>query len=257
MKRTLLSLSAMTLLLILFVSCSSEENKEIAESIEKRTTMDHEEQKEVEGLVEKVLTKEEQDALTPDEVITSLKDGNERFTKNDLTARDHRAQVRNSVKSQYPKAIVLSCVDSRVPVEDVFDRGIGDVFVARVAGNFVNEDILGSMEFACKVSGSKVVMVLGHEHCGAVKAAVDDVKLGNITPMLTKIRPAVDMVEYSGDRTSSNQEFVHEVSESNVRNTMEMIRKNSPILKVMDDNGEIKILGALYDMDTGKVTMLK
>lgn len=209
------------------------------------------------GLVENVLTKEEQDALTPDMVIQSLKEGNERFTRNDLTARDHSAQVREAVKAQYPKAIVLSCVDSRVPVEDVFDRGIGDIFVARVAGNFVNEDILGSMEFACKVAGSKLVMVMGHEHCGAVKAAVDNVKLGNITPMLTKIRPAVDQVEYEGDRTSKNQEFVHKVSQSNVMNTIEMIRKNSPILKEMEDNGEIKIIGGLYDMDNGKVNFLK
>jgi carbonic anhydrase len=130
------------------------------------------------------------------------------------------------------------------------------VFVARVAGNFVNEDILGSMEFACKVSGSKLVLVMGHEHCGAVKAAIDDVKLGNITPMLTKIRPAVDAVAYDGERTSKNQAFVHEVSENNVRNTMNMIRTNSPILKEMEDNGEIKIMGALYDMDTGKVRFL-
>ncbi|MFK7936073.1 MAG: carbonic anhydrase family protein [Saprospiraceae bacterium] len=208
------------------------------------------------GLVEDVLTKEEQDALTPDMVIQSLKEGNERFMRNDLTARDHSQQVRKSVKAQYPKAIVLSCVDSRVPVEDVFDRGIGDVFVARVAGNFVNEDILGSMEFACKVSGSKLVLVLGHEHCGAVKAAVDDVKLGNITPMLTKIRPAVEMVEYEGDRSSKNQEFVHLASESNIRNTINKIRTDSPILKEMEDNGEIKIVGALYDMDDGSVDLL-
>lgn len=208
------------------------------------------------GVVEDVLSKEEQDALTPDMVIQSLKEGNDRFMRNDLTARDHSAQVRQSVKAQYPKAIVLSCVDSRVPVEDVFDRGIGDIFVARVAGNFVNEDILGSMEFACKVSGSKLVLVMGHEHCGAVKSAIDDVKLGNITPMLAKIKPAVENVDYQGDRTSKNQEFVHMVSESNVRNTIEKIRMNSPILKEMEDNGEIKIKGALYDMDNGKVSIL-
>ncbi len=220
-------------------------------------TQPEQNQEQFKGLVEDVLTKTQQDALTPDMVIQSLKEGNERFMRNDLTARNHSAQVRKSVKAQFPKAIVLSCVDSRVPVEDVFDRGIGDVFVARVAGNFVNEDILGSMEFACKVSGSKLVLVLGHEHCGAVKAAVDDVKLGNITPMLTKIRPAVDMVEYEGERTSKNQEFVHMVSESNVRNTIEKIRKDSPILKEMEDQGSIKIVGALYDMDNGKVTILQ
>lgn len=214
-------------------------------------------QKPIVGVVEDVLTKEKQDALTPDMVIQSLKEGNERFMRNDLTARDHSAQVRKSVKAQYPKAIVLSCVDSRVPVEDVFDRGIGDVFVARVAGNFVNEDILGSMEFACKVSGSKLILVMGHEHCGAVKAAIDDVKLGNITPMLAKIRPAVESIEYEGERTSKNQEFVHIASESNVRNTIEKIRSDSPILKEMEEKGEIKIVGAVYDMDDGSVDFIK
>lgn len=208
------------------------------------------------ALVEDVLTKEQQEALTPDAVIASLKEGNIRFTTNDLTARDHSAQVRKSTMAQYPKAIVLSCVDSRVPVEDVFDRGIGDLFVARVAGNFVNEDILGSMEFACKVSGSKLVLVMGHEHCGAVKAAVDNVKLGNITPMLLKIRPAVEEVEYDGDRTSKNAAFVHKACESNVKNTIKNIRLNSPILKEMEDSGEIKIVGAVYDMDNGQVEWL-
>lgn len=213
-------------------------------------------QDEIIALVEDVLTKEEQDALTADMVMQSFKEGNERFTRNDLTARDHSAQVRQSTHAQFPKAIILSCVDSRVPVEDVFDRGIGDIFVARVAGNFVNEDILGSMEFACKVSGSKLVLVLGHEHCGAVKAAIDDVKLGNITTMLAKIRPAVAEVDYSGERTSSNEEFVHLVCKSNIFNTIDQIRAKSPILQEMEVNGEIKIVGAVYDMDSGKVTFL-
>lgn len=212
---------------------------------------------ELTGLVNTVLTAEEQAALTPDMVIESFKEGNGRFMSNDLTARDHSAQVRESTSAQFPKAIVLSCVDSRVPVEDVFDRGIGDVFVARVAGNFVNEDILGSMEFACKVSGSKLILVMGHEHCGAVKAAVDNVELGNITPMLAKIKPAVALVEYDGDRSSKNEEFVHMACESNVRYTMDQIRANSPILKEMEDNGEIKIVGAVYDMDSGMVDFLK
>lgn len=211
----------------------------------------------IKGLVEEVLTKEQQSALTPDDVIKTLKEGNIRFTNNNLTARDHSEQVRKSTLAQFPKAIVLSCVDSRVPVEDVFDRGIGDLFVARVAGNFVNEDILGSMEFACKVSGSKLVLVMGHEHCGAVKAAVDNVKLGNITPMLEKIRPAVESVEYDGERNSKNLEFVHMACESNVRNTIEEIRINSPILKAMEDNDEIKIVGAVYDMDNGNVVWLE
>jgi carbonic anhydrase len=211
----------------------------------------------IKGLVEDVLTQEQQNALTPDGVIASFKAGNERFMNNDLTARDHSSQVRKSTLAQFPKAIVLSCVDSRVPVEDVLDRGIGDIFVARVAGNFVNEDILGSMEFACKVSGSKVIMVLGHEHCGAVKAAIGDVKLGNITAMLTKITPAVAMSsEFGGEKTANNEAFVHEVCENNVRNTVAQIRKNSLILKEMEDAGEIKIVGAIYDMDNGKVSFL-
>lgn len=209
-------------------------------------------------LVEEVLTAEEQAALTPDTVIQLFKAGNERFLNNDLTARDHSAQVRQSTNAQYPKAIVLSCVDSRVPVEDVFDRGIGDIFVARVAGNFVNEDILGSMEFACKVSGSKIILVLGHEHCGAVKAAIDGVELGNITAMLSKIQPAVTASAegFEGEQTSKNPDFVHAVCENNVRLTMDQIRTRSPILQEMEDAGEIKIVGAIYDMDSGKVTFL-
>ncbi len=251
MKRSTIHLSVLILATLFFAACEpSNQQKE-------STGANQPEQEQIIGLVEEVLTKEQQDALTPDMVIQSLKEGNARFMRNDLTARDHSAQVREAVKAQFPKAIVLSCVDSRVPVEDVFDRGIGDVFVARVAGSFVNEDILGSMEFACKVAGSKLILVMGHEHCGAVKAAIDDVKLGNITPMLTKIKPAVEMVEYDGERNSKNQEFVHMVSESNVRNTIANIRSQSPILKEMEDNGELKIIGALYDMDNGKVNLLE
>lgn len=207
-------------------------------------------------LVQEVLTKEQRDALTPDEIIQDFKEGNERFINNTLTTRDHSAQVRKSATGQFPKAVVLSCLDSRVPVEDVFDRGIGDIFVGRVAGNFVNEDLLGSMEFGCKVAGAKVILVLGHEHCGAIKSAIDDVKLGNITAMLSKIRPAVEKVAYEGDRTSGNEEFVHKVCESNVVHTIEQIRANSPILKEMEEKGEIKIVGGVYDMDSGRVTFL-
>jgi len=238
------------LIMLAFIACNQEKkSNDETETVKIDNSLN--------GLVEEILTKEQQAALTPNKVIKMLQDGNVRFTNNDLTARDHSAQVRKSTLAQYPKAIVLSCVDSRVPVEDVFDRGIGDLFVARVAGNFVNEDILGSMEFACKVSGSKLILVMGHEHCGAVKAAVDDVKLGNITPMLQKIRPAVESVNYDGERNSKNQEFVHMVCESNVKNTINEIRLNSPILKEMEDNGEIKIVGAIYDMDNGKVDWLE
>lgn len=212
---------------------------------------------EVKPLVFKVLSAEEQAALTPDMIHAALKAGNKRFMNNDITARDHSAQVRNSTMGQYPKAVILSCLDSRVPVEDVFDRGIGDIFVGRVAGNFVNEDLLGSMEFGCKVAGAKLILVMGHEHCGAVKAAIDDVELGNITAMLSKIKPAVELVsDFEGEKTSKNDAFVHEVCESNVKNTMNQIRINSPILKEMEDNGEIKIVGAVYDLDDGEVTFI-
>jgi carbonic anhydrase len=224
---------------------------------EQKTTETPVVEEKTKGLVQEVLTKEQRDALSPNDVLNSFKEGNKRFINNDLTARDHSEQVRKSATGQFPKAVVLSCLDSRVPVEDVFDRGIGDIFVGRVAGNFVNVDLLGSMEFGCKVAGSKLILVLGHEHCGAVKAAVDDVKLGNITAMLTKIRPAVDKVVYEGDRTSKNEEFVAKVCESNVLNTIEQIRANSPILKEMEDNGQIKIVGGVYDMDTGIVTFLE
>ncbi|HTJ52954.1 MAG TPA: carbonic anhydrase family protein [Cyclobacteriaceae bacterium] len=208
-------------------------------------------------LIEKVLTAAEQQALTPDMVIQSLKDGNVRFKNNNLTSRDHSSLVRSAASGQFPKAVILSCLDSRIPVEDVFDKGIGDLFVARVAGNFVNEDILGSMEFGCKVSGAKVILVMGHESCGAIKAAIDDVQLGNITAMLTKIKPAViNSQSFEGSKTSKNDAFVEYVAKNNVIHTIETIKLKSPILKEMSDKGEIKIVGAYYDLKTGQVTFL-
>ncbi len=209
-------------------------------------------------LVERVLSQQEQDALTPDDVLTLLKSGNQRFVSGDITSRDHSAQVRDAAGGQFPKAMILSCVDSRVPVEDVFDRGIGDVFVARVAGNFENTDILGSMEFATKISGAKLILLMGHEDCGAVKAAIDGAELGNITEMLTNIKPAIDALsDYAGDQTSANPEFVHLVTEKNVRLSIQDIRARSPILKQMEEQGQIKISGALYDMKTGKIDFLE
>jgi carbonic anhydrase len=208
-------------------------------------------------LKEKVLTKAEQDALTPDMVIQSLKEGNKRYMNNDLTQRDHSALVRSASSGQYPKAVILSCVDSRVPVEDVFDKGIGDLFVGRVAGNFVNVDLLGSMEFGCKVSGAKLILVLGHESCGAIKAAIDNVKLGNITAMLVKIQPAVvRSQDFKGEKSTKNGEFVDYVGRNNVMTAIENIKKNSPILKEMADKGEIKIIGAYYNLKTGEVVFL-
>ena len=209
------------------------------------------------ALKEKVLTADEQKALTPNMVIQGLKDGNKRYMNNDLTERDHSALVRDAAAGQYPKAVILSCLDSRVNVEDVFDKGIGDLFVGRVAGNFVNEDMLGSMEFGCKVSGAKLILVLGHESCGAIKSAIDNVKLGNITAMLTKIKPAVvKSQDFKGEKTSKNDDFVDYVAKNNVKNTIETIRAKSPILKEMEDKGEIKIVGAYYSLKTGEVIFL-
>mgnify|MGYP002708380939 CR=1 FL=1 len=209
-------------------------------------------------LSNKILTSAEQSLLTPERVLEILKRGNKEFTEDNLTVRNNSQRVRDAALGQYPKAVVLSCLDSRVPVEDVFHRGIGDIFVLRVAGNIVNEDILGSLEYACKVSGSKLVVVLGHEHCGAIKSAIDDVVMGNITTLLSKIKPAVVTASqhFNGSLTSANPEFVEKVCHENVELSVEGIRSKSSILKEMEDDGEIRIIGAIYDMETGKVTFL-
>jgi len=253
MKKTLFAIAA-TIGVVTFFSCQdSSENKNKTISADDSITPSQIQK----PLREKVLTAAEQQALTPDMVIESLKEGNKRFINNNITARDHSAMVRNASVGQYPKAVILSCVDSRVPVEDVFDKGIGDLFVARVAGNFVNEDILGSMEFGCKVSGAKLILVLGHESCGAIKAAIDDVKMGNITAMLTKIKPAVvKSRDFAGEKTSKNAAYVEDVARNNIINTIETIKSKSPVLKEMADKGEIKIVGAYYDLKTGEVIFL-
>eukprot|EP01047_Picozoa_sp_COSAG01_P052077 COSAG01_NODE_5440_length_4262_cov_148.695483_3_plen_258_part_00 len=212
----------------------------------------------VEPLVNRVLTQEEQDALEPGTVLALLQEGNQRFMAGNLTARDHTEQVRDAAMGQFPKAVILSCLDSRIPVEDVFDRGIGDIFVARVAGNFANTDILGSMEFGCKVSGAKLVLVLGHEGCGAIAGAIDGVELGNITPMLANIKPAMAYFgDYSGEKTSANKAYMNMVTEQNVLCTIEYIQKNSPILQSMETEEKIKIVGGIYDMHTGEVRFLE
>lgn len=208
-------------------------------------------------LREQVLTAEEQKALTPDQVLESLKKGNENFTGDGLTLRDHSAMVRQAASGQYPKAVILSCLDSRIPVEDIFDKGIGDLFVARVAGNLVNEDILGSMEFGCKVAGAKLILVMGHNECGAVKAGIDNVQLGNITSLVNKIRPAVDSSNnFSGDKGTKNKTYVDFVAQKNVLLNMSLIKSKSDILREMVEKGEIKIAGAFYDLNTGKVTFI-
>ncbi len=206
-----------------------------------------------------VLTQEEQQQLTPDEVIEDLKAGNKDFVEDHLTIRNSTQRVREAALGQYPEAVILSCLDSRVPVEDVFHKAIGEVFVARVAGNIVNDDILGSLEYACKVSGSKVALVLGHEYCGAIKSSIDGVKLGNITTLLEKIDPAIEEAKknFEGEMTAKNPAFVDEVCKFNVLNSIKVIRENSPILKEMEDKGEIKIVGAIYDIKTGEVKFLE
>jgi len=205
-----------------------------------------------------VLTREQQQALTPAAVLEELMAGNRRFVSDDLTLRNHSQQVREAYVGQFPKAVILSCLDSRVPVEDVFDRGIGDVFVARVAGNLVNEDILGSMEFACHVAGAKLIMVVGHTHCGAVKAAIDDVQLGNITPLLAKIRPAIERGRpFEGERSSDNPAYVAHVCRENVRLAVATIREQSEILAKMEAAGEIKIVPAYYDLGNGEVSLVQ
>jgi carbonic anhydrase len=204
-----------------------------------------------------VLTREQQARLTPQAVLDELLAGNQRFIKDDLTQRNHSVRIREAYAGQFPKAVILSCLDSRIPVEDVFDRGIGDIFVARVAGNFVNEDILGSMEFACHVAGAKLIMVLGHTHCGAVKAAIDDVRLGNITPMLAKIRPAIERGRpFEGKKASDNPAYVAHVCRENVRLAVEAVRERSDILRKLEAEGAINIVGAYYDLGSGEVSLL-
>ncbi len=209
-------------------------------------------------LLTTVLTKEEQQALTPEGVLQELKEGNARFLSGKTIQRNQTEQVRKSASGQFPKAVVLSCVDSRVPVEEVLDQGIGDLFVGRVAGNFINEDLLGSMEFACKVAGAKLIMVMGHQHCGAIKGAIDEVKLGNLTTLLAKIKPAIaKSQDFKGEKNSENEAFVQDVCKNNIAIALNQIRTKSPILKEMEDKGEIKIVGAYYRVTDGTLEFVE
>jgi carbonic anhydrase len=197
----------------------------------------------------------EQSAITPDAALKRLEDGNQRFVNGQSLRRDYPAQVKMASAGQYPFAVVLSCMDSRSSPEIVFDQGIGDLFVVRVAGNYAPADIMGSMEYATKVAGAKLVVVMGHTECGAIKGACDDVKLGNLTTVIQSLRPAVDDVEdVEGDRTSKNKKFVLLVTEANVRRTLAKLRTDSPILREMEQSGQIKIVGAIHDISTGQVT---
>lgn len=199
-------------------------------------------------------TKESQAAMTPQAALAELQAGNARFVAGKSQVRDLPAKVRATAAGQHPFAVVLSCLDSRQPIEIVLDQGIGDIFSARVAGNVLNDDILGSMEFACKASGAKLIAVIGHSNCGAIKGGIDDVQLGNLTGLLDKIKPAEAAVPDDGQpRNSKNPEFVQKVAEANVHLVMQQIRERSPILREMLDKGEIELVGGMYDLSTGEV----
>ena len=194
--------------------------------------------------------------MSPAQVIEELKKGNERFRTGKMIARDYLAEQKASAKGQYPAAVILGCLDSRVPAEIVFDTGIGDAFIGRVAGNVVNDDILGSMEFGCAASGAKVVLVLGHTACGAVKGAIDDVVLGNLTALLARIKPAVKSTEFDGEKTSKNAAYVDAVARTNVTLTVAEIRRRSPILEDLEKKGSIQIVGGMYDLANGRVEFI-
>ena len=205
----------------------------------------------------KTLTKEMQAAITPSMALDLLKKGNERFINNLKVNRNLLQQANETSDGQHPFAVILSCIDSRTSAELIFDQGLGDIFSVRIAGNIINEDILGSMEFGCKVAGAKIIVVLGHTKCGAVKGACDHVEMGNLTALLSKIQPAVyDEQTVTENRNSSNDEFVEKVTTINVKRTVHAVMERSPILKEMIEKGEIGIVGGTHDITTGQVTFL-
>ena len=199
------------------------------------------------------LTREQRDSMTPSQVIDELKKGNERFRAGKMAPRDYLAEKRSSAAGQYPAAVILGCVDSRVPAEIIFDVGIGDTFNGRVAGNVVNDDMLGSMEFACALSGAKLVLVLGHTACGAVKGAIDDAVLGNLTGLLARIKPAIPETKFEGEKSSKNPAYVDAVARTNVTVTLQNIRQRSPVLADLEKKGSIQITGAMYNLANGMV----
>ncbi|MFT7284017.1 carbonic anhydrase family protein [Nonlabens sp.] len=208
----------------------------------------------------KVHTKESQSTMTPEKALQFLQEGNERFQNNLKANRNLLQQINDTRDGQFPFAIILSCIDSRVSAELVFDQGLGDIFSVRIAGNFVNEDILGSMEFACKLAGTKLIVVLGHTSCGAIKGACDHARLGNLTRLIEKIEPAVYAVEEpkeEAQRNSKNLDFVDAVSAKNVDLTIARIRRESPVLRELEDDGDIKIVGGMYDIAIGAVEFYK
>jgi carbonic anhydrase len=199
------------------------------------------------------LTKDQRDQMTPAQIIEAMKKGNRRFRKGERKERNYLREQKASAKGQYPAAVLLTCIDSRAPAEVIMDLGIGDIFNCRVAGNVKNADILGSMEFACKLAGAKVVLVMGHTACGAIKGAIDNAELGNLTGLLAKIKPAIEATAYTGERSAKNYAFVDAVARKNVEMTVADIRKDSPVLAEMEAKGGIEMVGAMYNLETGAV----
>jgi carbonic anhydrase len=235
------------ILVLSFISCN-QANQEPSKTDEKNVTSTEK--------VKEVMTKQAQDNLTPDAVLEDLLKGNERYVSGELITRDLPEQVTSTTNGQYPKAVVLACIDSRVPVEYIFDQGVGDIFVVRVAGNIEDEALLGSMEYGLGVAGSKLLMVLGHENCGAVKSAIKKVDVGsdNVTSLLNEIEPAI--LEVEGERDAKNKDFFDAVVKNNVHQTIEDIRNRSKIISDLENDGKIKVVGAYYSLTDGKVTIL-
>ena len=199
------------------------------------------------------LTKEQRDKVTPEQIIKAMKKGNKRFRSGERKERNYLREQKASASGQYPAAALLTCIDSRAPAEVIMDLGIGDIFNCRVAGNVENADILGSLEFACKLAGAKVVLVMGHTACGAIKGAIDNAELGSLTGLLAKIKPAVEATTYAGERSAKNYAFVNTVARKNVEMTVANIRKDSPVLAELESKGSIEIVGAMYNLETGAV----
>jgi carbonic anhydrase len=199
------------------------------------------------------LTQEERDKLTPDQIVEGLKQGNERFVSGKMQQHDYLAQKRSSAEGQFPAAVILSCIDSRAPAEIVLDTGIGETFNARIAGNIANDDLLGSLEFACAAAGAKVILVMGHTACGAIKGAIDNVELGNLTGLLNKIKPAIELTQFDGEKSSKNEGYVDAVAKNNVKHTIDEIRKNSEIIRNLEKEEKVKIVGSMYHLNGGVV----
>ena len=242
---------------LLSVSCGETENKEAVVNDVEISDVNPQDPKEQQNN-DRVLTQDERDALTPDDVVAEFKEGNTRFIVDSLTLRDRQNRISQTSEAQNPKGMVLSCIDSRVPVEEIFDQGLGDLFIGRIAGNFADTEMIGSMEYATKVAGSKVLVVLGHRNCGAVKSAIANVELGNITALLEHLQPAVEMTNGfpEDQQTIKNEDYVNAVIKNNVRLTIEEVRQESPIISEMENSGDIKILGAFYDVSNGTVEFL-